>query len=131
MYRQAEVYEKQKVILNTSCSNHSSLSDGDPKRRVPQCSLPELRVDATPRSKSDPRPSVTMCQEKSEPQMTVAYIFIQHVKPVMTYTDDASTASSNIGHHHGPQAWEQLAGNEWWEAGHTCSLQAYEGHPIK
>ena len=50
---------------------------------------------------------------------------------MMTYTVDASTASSNIGHHHGPRAWEKLVGNGWWEAGYTCSLQAYEGHPIK
>ena len=63
--------------------------------------------------------------------MTVAYIFIQRTKPVMTYTDDASTASSNIGCHHSPQAQEQLAGNEWWVAGHARSLQVYEGHPIK
>ena len=49
--------------------------------------------------------------------MIVAYVFIQHMKPVMTYTDDARTASSNVECHHGPQAWEQLVGNEWWEAG--------------
>ena len=123
--------ETQKVILNTSCPNHSSQGEGDPKRRVPQCSLPKLRVDVTPRSKSNPGPSVTTCQEKREPQMTVTYIFIQHAKPVMMYTDDASTATSNIGCHHGPRAWEQLAGNEWWEARYARSLQAYEGHPIK
>ena len=102
MYGQAEVYEKQKVILNTSCSNHSMQGEGEPKRRVPQCSLPKLRVDGTPRSESDPRPFVTVHQEKREPQMTVAYIFIQCAKPMMMYTDDASTASLNVGHHHGP-----------------------------
>ena len=47
------------------------------------------------------------------------------------YTDDASTASSNVGRHHGPRAWEELAGNGWREAGYARSLQAYEGHPIK
>ena len=63
--------------------------------------------------------------------MIVAYIFIQCVKPVMTYTDDARTASSNVEHHHCPRAWEQLAGNEWWEARYSHRLQAYEGHPTK
>ena len=48
--------ETQEVILNTWCTNHSHQGQGDPKRRVPQCSLPELRVDVTSRSKSDPRP---------------------------------------------------------------------------
>ena len=63
--------------------------------------------------------------------MIVAYVFIQCMKPVMMYTDDASTASSNVGRHHSPRAQKQLAGNEWWEAGYACRLQAYEGHPIK
>ena len=43
--------------------------------------------------------------------MIVTYAFIQHVKPVMTYTDDARIASSNITHHHSPQVWEQLVGS--------------------
>ena len=34
-----------KVILNMSCSNYSIQGEGEPRRRVPQCSLPELRVD--------------------------------------------------------------------------------------
>ena len=50
---------------------------------------------------------------------------------MMMYTDDANTASLNIGRHHGPQAQEQLSGNEWWVARHAHSLQAYKGHPIK
>ena len=50
---------------------------------------------------------------------------------MMMYTDDARTSSSNVEHHHGPRAWEQLVGNEWWEAGHPRRLQAYEGHPTK
>ena len=49
--------------------------------------------------------------------MIIAYAFIQCVKPVMTYTDDARIVSSHVTHHHGLQAWEQLVGNEWWEAG--------------
>ena len=50
---------------------------------------------------------------------------------MMTYTDDARIASSNIKHHHGPRAWEQLAGNEWQEAGYAHKLQAYEDHSTK
>ena len=50
---------------------------------------------------------------------------------MMMYTDDARIASLNIEHHHGPRPREQLAGNEWWEAGYTHRLQAYEGYPTK
>ena len=62
--------------------------------------------------------------------MTVAYVFIQCAKPVMMYTDDASTVSLNIGHHHGPRAWEQLVGNEWWEAGYA-QPSGVRGSPYK
>ena len=50
---------------------------------------------------------------------------------MMMYTDDARIVSSNVEHHHGPQAWEQLVGNEWWGAGYARKLQAYEGYPTK
>ena len=63
--------------------------------------------------------------------MIVAYVFIERGKPVMTYTDDTRTASSNVEHHHGPRVREQLAGNEWREARYARRLQAYEGHPTK
>ena len=56
---------------------------------------------------------------KKEPQTIVACAFIQCAKPVMTCTDDARTASSNVKRHHSLQAWEQLVGNEWREAGHA------------
>ena len=74
---------------------------------------------------------MSLCLRKKEPQTIVAYIFIQCVKPVMMYTDDARTASLNVEHHHGPRVWEQLVGNEWWEAGYARRLQAYKGHPTK
>ena len=48
---------------------------------------------------------------------------------MMMYTDDARTASSNIECHHGPQAQEYLAVNEWREVRYTHRLQVYEGHP--
>ena len=63
--------------------------------------------------------------------MIVAYAFIQHAKPGMTYTDDTRIASLNVACHHGSQAWEQLVGNEWQEARHTHKPQAYEGHHTK
>ena len=63
--------------------------------------------------------------------MIVAYVFIQHVKPGMMYTNDARIVSLNITHHHGPQAWEPLVGNKWQEAGYTHKPQAYEGHTMK
>ena len=63
--------------------------------------------------------------------MIVAYIFIQCTKPMMTYTDDARTVSLNIEHHHGPQVWEQLAENGWWEARYAHRLHAYEDHFTK
>ena len=62
------LWETQEVILNTWCTNHSHQGEGDPKRRVPQCSLPELRVDVTPRSKSDPRPLCHCVSGKRSPR---------------------------------------------------------------
>ena len=62
--------------------------------------------------------------------MIVACAFIQCAKPVMMYTDDARIASSNVKCHHGPQAWEQLVGNEWWEARYACKL-GIQGPPYK
>ena len=61
--------------------------------------------------------------------MIVAYAFIQHTKPMMMYISDARIASSNITHHHSPRVQEQLAGNEWQEAGYARKPQAYDGHP--
>ena len=63
--------------------------------------------------------------------MIVACAFIQHVKSVITYTDDARIASLNVECHHGPRAREQLVGNEWWGAGYAHKLQVYEGYPTK
>ena len=60
--------ETQGVILNTWCTNHSCQDEGDPKRRVPWCSLPKLRVDVTPRSKSDPRPLPHCVSGKRSPR---------------------------------------------------------------
>ena len=63
--------------------------------------------------------------------MIVTSAFIQYVKPMMMYTNDARIVSLNVAHHHGPQAWEQLVGNEWWETWYTCKPQAHEDHPTK
>ena len=72
-----------------------------------------------------------LCVKGGEPQMTVTHPFIQHMKPVMMYTNDARTASSNVECHHGLHAWEQLAGDGWQETGYAHSLQAYECQPIQ
>ena len=61
-----------------SCSNHSIQGEGEPRRRVPQCSLPELGVDVTPQSKSDPRPSVTACQGKKAPDDSYPCFYTAH-----------------------------------------------------
>ena len=44
----------------------------------------------------------------------------------MTYTDDARPASSKVTHHHGLQAWEQMAGDGWWEMDRLIASWAYE-----
>ena len=88
----------------------------------------ELMLPLDPSPTLDP---LSLRVRRKEPQTTVAYIFVQCMKPVMMYTDDARTASSNIEHHHGPQAQEQLVGNEWREARYARSLQVYEDYPIK
>ena len=61
------LWETQEVILNTQCINHSCEDEEDPKRRVPQCSLPELGVDVTPRSKSIPGPLSCCVSGKGAP----------------------------------------------------------------
>ena len=72
------LWETQKVILNMSCSNHSIHGEGEPRRRVPQCSLPKLRVDDPPWSKSDPGPSVTVCQGKRAPDDSYPCFYTAH-----------------------------------------------------
>ena len=47
--------------------------------------------------------------------MIITTAYIPHAKPVMTYSDDARSASSKVTHHHGLQAWEQMAGDRWQE----------------
>ena len=62
------LWETQEIILNTQCTNHSHQDEGDPKRRVSQCSLPKPRVEVTPRSKSDPRPLPHCVSGKRSPR---------------------------------------------------------------
>ena len=47
--------------------------------------------------------------------MIITTAYILHVKPVMTYPDDARPASSKVTRHHGLRAWEQMAGVGWRE----------------
>ena len=57
----------------------------------------ELIIPLDPSLTPDP---LLLCVGGKEPQMTVTHTFIQHTKPVMTYTNDARTASSNVECHH-------------------------------
>ena len=54
-----------RIVLNTSCSDYSILHEGEPRRRVPWCSPPELRV-GSPLDPS-PKPSVAVCQGRRAP----------------------------------------------------------------
>ena len=83
---------------------------------MPWCPLPKLRGDDPLDPSPTPDPLLLHVKGK-EAQMTVSPTYIQHVKPVMMYTDDTRTASSNVGCHHGLRAWEQLAGDGWQETG--------------
>ena len=49
--------------------------------------------------------------------------YIPHAKPVMTYSDDARSASSKVTCHHGLRAWEQMAGDSWWETDRPVALR--------
>ena len=83
---------------------------------MPWCSLPELGDDDPLNPSLTPDP-VLLCVKGKEPQTIVTNAFIQCVKPVMMYTDDARTASSNVGHHHSLWVREKLAGDGWRETG--------------
>ena len=103
-----------KIVLNTGCSKYSIQGEGEPRRRVPQCSLPKLRDDDPLDPSLTPDPLLLHVKGKVS-QMIVTHAFIQRAKPMMMYTDDTRTASSNVGCHHGLWVWEQLAGDGWWE----------------
>ena len=83
---------------------------------MPWCSLPKLGDD-DPLDPSLTPDTLLLRVKGKEPQTIVTHAFIQCTKPVMTYTDDTRTASSNVGCHHDLWAWEQLAGDGWWETG--------------
>ena len=117
----------QKTILNTQHNNHSHQGEGDPKRRVQQYSLPNPELMLLLDPSLIPDPCLTAVLEKKEPQMIFTWPFIQCVKLRMMYTDDARIASSNIIHHHEPQAWETSGG----KTGHTHKPQVHKGHTMK
>ena len=47
--------------------------------------------------------------------MIIMTAYIPCAKPVMTYSDDARSASSKVTCHHGLRAQEQMVGDGWWE----------------
>ena len=77
-------------------------------------------ISLNPSPTPDP---LLLCLRGKEPQMIVTHAFIlQHMKPVMMYTDDTRTASSNVLHvimasGHG----NNLVGDGWWETGYAHS----------
>ena len=83
---------------------------------MPRYSLPKLGDD-NPLDPSLTLDPLLLRVKGKKPQMIVTHAFIQHTKPMMTYTNDARTASSNVGHHHGLRVREQLVGDGWWETG--------------
>ena len=56
-----------KIVLNTSCSNYSIQGEGEPRRRVPRCSLPELGDDDPLDPSPTPDPVLSCVKGKSSP----------------------------------------------------------------
>ena len=89
-----------KIVLNTSCSNYSiqgvreNLGEECHGAHFPNS---EMMISLDPSLTPDP---LSLRVRGKEPQMIVTHIFIQRAKPVMTYTDDARTASLNVECHH-------------------------------
>ena len=73
----------QEIILNTRCINHSFQGKGDPKRRVPWCSLPEPRVKVTKLLDPSPIPDpcLTVSQEEGAPDNNYLHFYIVHEAP--------------------------------------------------
>ena len=89
-----------KVILNMSCSDHSIQGEGEQGEECHGAHFmnSEFLIPLDPSLTPNP---LSLCIRAKEPQTTVIHAFIQHAEPVMTYTDDARTASPNVEHHHG------------------------------
>ena len=49
--------------------------------------------------------------------------YILRAKPVMTYPNDARSASSKVTRHHGLRAREQMAGDSWRETDRPIALR--------
>ena len=87
---------------------------------MPWCSLPEFR------STSDPETSNVMFQGRRRRRTAddnYDCLYTARVKPVMTYSDDARSASSKVTRHHGLRARKQMAGDTWWETDRPIALR--------
>ena len=86
---------------------------------MPRCSLPEFR------STSDPETSnvLFLGRRRKKPQTIITTAYIPRAKPVMTYPDDARSASSKVTRHHGLRAREQMAGDSWRETDRPVALR--------
>ena len=93
-----------------SCSDYSIQHEGEPRRRVPRCSPPKLRV-GSPLDPS-PKPSVAVCQgrrapDNSYPPFYTACEACDDIPPMMQ------------GQHHRTLniIMASECGNNWWEMG--------------
>ena len=55
--------------------------------------------------------------------MIITTAFIPRAKPVITYSDDARSASLKVTHHHGLRVREQMAGDSWREMDRPVALR--------
>ena len=84
--------ETQKTILNTRCINHSHQVREIQRKECNGARSPNPDLMLLLDPSLIPDPCLAVFQEK-EPQMIVAFPFIQHAKLRMMYTDDARIAS--------------------------------------
>ena len=92
---------------------------------MPRCSLPKLGDDDPLDPSPTPEP-LLWCFKGKEPQTIITPTYIQCAEPMMMYTNDARSASSNVTHHHGLRVQEQMVGDGWQETGQAHSLSGIQ-----
>ena len=97
-------------------------------RRSVMIPAPKLRVDGPPRSKSNPKPPSCYCSSSGERAPD------DHYPPlyIMCETwDDIHWWHKGCIIECYMSSQASSMGDKWWETGHTCKLQACEGHTTK
>ena len=64
-----------KIVLNTGCSKYSIQGEGEPRRRVPRCSLPKLRDDDPLNPSLTPDPLLLCVRGKSAPDDSYPHFY--------------------------------------------------------